>query len=293
LFFGILALRAIPRAFYNTSEMIFISKNVLLKKHYGSRISQIKIMLIFASLLAPLIGGLITYFFGFDMLFNAGIIIALLSGIALLLTPDKHFKVRFSPGEVCSYSFNHLPRSLKIAEIGRVSPELVLWVLWPIFLYITLENTASLGLLVFISSSLAMIVAHQIGKWSDKKNPKKILNYCTKISAIVYFIRVVFINPFLIGFTDTINRILFPMVRIPYDKFIYQYITKSRNFVQKTTAYLFYSEIIWTIIFIILALIFKILEIYNFDDNYFTFLIIFIIFGLPILLMQKIAEINK
>ena len=92
----LLLIRNIPKAFNETADIIFVSKNILNKNHEGTSLAKLRIVIIVANLLAPLIGGAIAFFFGFNYLFNITALLFILAPIPLFLAKDKYFKFNMS-----------------------------------------------------------------------------------------------------------------------------------------------------------------------------------------------------
>ena len=289
----ILIIKVIPKSSKTTAETIFVSKNILNQKGTeGKSLSYIKITLIIASLLSPLIGGLVTYLFGFEYFFNVAIVITLFATIPLLLTKDKYFKIKESPTDILKFTYKEIPKNFYLAEGGRWLVASIIWVIWPLFIFLVVKNTINMGAVVSISSFVAIIVSYYVGKIIDKKSPKKLLKKMTRIATSVFFLRTAFPHPVLIVITDSINKVINPVLMIPYQKYYYGYIKSIDNIVEISTASNFILELYFTISYIFLAIIFGFLEYFNVIPGYWTFVIIFFIYGMFMLFMNRISNID-
>jgi len=287
----LLGIRSIPKAFRNTAETYFISKNILRKGHYGSSLSKIRIVMIFASLIAPLVGGTVVYFFGFNALFYSAMVFLAISTIPLFLTPDRSFNINFTIKNVWQFT-EKLPKNLMLAECGRVFPDCVLWVLWPIFLIIIVKTTLNLGLLITASAIVAMLFSYYMGKVIDTDKSRSVLNIFVRLSTGTFFLRSLFANPLLIAIADIVNKIFDPILMIAYQKYLYRYVNSSKDFVEMLTARDLLAEGTYTVGTIAIFLIFSVLGYFGIPEtNLYVFLGVFLVFGLFMLLMEKIADV--
>lgn len=288
-----LGVRSIPKAPYATAEMIFMSKHVLnTKGKEGKSLSYIKMLMIGTSLISPLFGGLISYYFGFDMFFNVAIAVLFLASLPLLITKDEYFKLDESPMKIMDFTFKKVPKEFKLGEFGKWFPMSALWVLWPLFMFIVVGNVSEVGLLVSASGILAMIVSFVVGRYIDKKSPKKLLSRMSKISTGVYFLRVLVPNPLVLMFTDALNKVINPLLMLPYNKYYYGYVKSKKNLLEMSIASNFVLEFFFSIGFFIFVFYFGIFELLNYEVNHIVFVSLFFAFGFARLLMEKISRLS-
>jgi hypothetical protein len=115
----------------------------------------------------------------------------------------------------------------------------------------------------------------------------------TKVYAMIFFIRSIFPNQILIIFFDTINKILDPVMMLPYEKYYYKFIKSNKNILEITIASLFIMELYYFISLLFLVIYFGILEIYNVNITYLSFIFLFVSYGSLTLLMTKISKVKK
>ncbi len=283
----IFILRTFFQSLANVSDDLFLAKQVL-KKSPGRMLAWLKIVLTVATLIAPLVGGFVTYLFGFDALFYIAIGLILASGIPLLLTSDIHFKVHYKPKSVVSFFRKKVPTNYLIAEVGNVFSDTVMWILWPIFLFIALENTAEIGLLVTASAVVSIFISYFVGKYVDKFDPKKMILWGVRSISICFFARPLFLHPVVIATTDALNKIIDPIFRIPYDKARYNMISANKDFTKQATVKQFIQEVYYTSSVIILFLI---TLVYSKPSKKF-FIVFFLISAATMLFMQRMASVH-
>ena len=286
--------RVVPKSTMWSAEQIFIAKNILNNKwHDGSWLAKIKIMLIITTLVSPLIGWLVTYFLWFEMFFNISIGFMILALIPLLLTKDQYFHTDKTPTDIIKYVFKNVPKNFHIAEWSRWSIDSLVWIIWPLFLYIVVESTLNLGIITSISAIISIIVSYYVWKKIDISGSKKLLKNMTKLYALIFFLRSIFPNQIILIIFDTINKILEPVMMLPYEKYYYKFIKSNKNILEITIASLFIMELYYFISLLFLVIYFWILEIYNIEITYMSFIFLFLSYGSLTLFMTKISKLKK
>lgn len=150
----------------------------------GKQLSYIDIVGIVASVLSPVLGGLIIHFFGFNYVFWIGSFLLFISILPLFLTADRFekstdidlkkmlffLKKKMGIGNFLSFSGYAVESS-----IGRI--------IWPIFLIILFVNVETVGFLVTVSIFTSILIYYFLGKVIDKSDKKKFL----KFGSMFYF----------------------------------------------------------------------------------------------------------
>ena len=287
--FLILGIRCIPRMGYNTALDIFMAHHVLKKKkNAGKMLALLRIIMVLAAVSAPLIGGFVAFFFSFDVVFNVGIALVVLSGIPLLLTPDEHFKLKYKPQDVFSFALHKVPHPYVMAETGRVFSDVLMWIVWPLFLYFIVQNTADLGVLVSASAFISMIVAYFVGKKVDAGKPEKLIKRGVPVGGGAFLFRALSSNPVTICVVDAIHKIVEPVYRIPYDRFAYKLVRHSGDQIEMANVKQFISEWFY---FICTVFLFIIVLFYP-EPSKELFVSLFVIFSFIMLLMTKITKLK-
>jgi hypothetical protein len=162
-----------------------------------------------------------------------------------------------------------------------------------LFLYIVVQSTLNLWFLTSISALISIVVSYYVWKKIDISWSKKLLKNMTKIYAVIFFFRSVFPNQILLVFFDTINKILEPVMMLPYEKYYYKFIKSNKNILEITVASLFIMELYYFISLLFLVIYFWILEFYNVEITYVSFIFLFLTYGSLTLLMTKISKLKK
>jgi len=180
----------------------------------GREISNLVVFEALVYILGPLIGGMLIQFMGFKALFILSAIIMVLSNVPMILTKEK-----FIPGDF-SYkkSFKRLfakSNLKKMVALCGYGEELLVLVIWPIFMYIVIDSYLQLGVITAIATFATTALFLYIGKITDKSNPKNIL----KLGAVLYFFgwlfRIFFRNIWGVFLIDTFSRITKQAIAVP------------------------------------------------------------------------------
>ncbi len=283
----ILFLRAGLKGSGQVATDVFMAKHVL-KKNTAKMLAMLKILMVTASILAPLIGGWVSYIYGFDMLFWIAIGLVLASGIPLFLTPDEHFPPKYEAHDILDFVKDEADRNYLVAEFGNIFTDVIMWIMWPLFLFFAIQSTAGMGTLVTISATLSMGMAYFIGQKINGKDAKLLMKNGIRGAATLFFFRAISLNPFIIGIIDAANKILDPIYRIPYDRAAYRVIIAHKNQIKMANIKQFISENYYTFSTFILLMVTLIVP----EQSTNFFIGLFAFSAIIMLIMQRMACIK-
>jgi hypothetical protein len=285
---AILAMRAFAKSPADMAEDLFYAKYVL-KKAEGKIIASVKILMVAAGIASPLVGGVITYFFGFDALFTSGLILILISAIPLFLTPDRHFRCSYTSVDITRFPLRKLKRSYLVAEIAAGLPDTLMWIMWPLFMYFVVKNTADIGALVSGSMLLSIVVSYYIGKRVDERDPRGLLKTGVRSSTGFFLLRALALHPLGIALIDACSQIMGPFLDIPYTYYMYRYIKRQPNQLEIVNVKQFVGEVIcFAGTLLILGLVWLVP-----NPGAGTFIALFVGFSLLLPFMGRIAELEE
>lgn len=209
--------------------------------------TQLGIMTIFSSgltIIGPLVGGLITTNFdqGFLILFIFASILLIISGAVYLFSHDSKHVHKID----LKKSLDVLTKKDKLALTGNRIRTFTLAILWPLFMFLILGTTVSIGAIISGANLILVILTAYVGKLSDKKDKKKILRYGSVAHAGSAAFRG-FANS--IGFITTLHILgafTFAFMNIPFRSMIYQ---RSRE--HSISEFMFSQEFFFRIVTII------------------------------------------
>jgi len=191
----------------------------------ASEFSVLMIVAILAGVLGPLMGSLIITEISFIFLFKLVAVILFISIIPLFYTKD--FTIPFE-----KYSIKGIVESdTKEKAIGYwIAGILVIVSLyfWPLFIYLTLNNVVSLGIIVSFTSLLTVLIIAYIGRLTDK-DKKSVLKVGVILHAPSWLFRIFLLSPVGIFFINFYGSITSCMIDIPFNKMVYSRAKKSKN----------------------------------------------------------------
>lgn len=170
---------------------------------------------------APVLGGIITSLFGFKILFLIASILILVSNIPLFSTREQFTYQSFSYWQAWKRFLK--PETLKanLFMLGR-GEELLVLTVWPVFIFILIQNYASLGLIITATTAVTLIVTCYIGRISDRGFGFNILRWGTFIYTFVWLARFLVSGTFGIFVVDSLSRLSKNMIDIPLHMSIYE-----------------------------------------------------------------------
>ena len=293
LVFVLLFFRSVPRVCREPAENFFIARNIMHKDDHGSTMANIRIVFILAGVLAPVATAIIAFFFGFDLVFNAAILLLFLSAVPLFLTHDKHFKAKFSRKKLFWFSFRGMTKNFWLAEFGRIIPDVAMWFLWPVFLFIALSNLLDVGLLLTLSAVIAIAFSHYLGKKLDKKSLHKFFNGTVVMSAVLFMLRAISLNPLVIAVVNILNTITGPALLVPYEKYAFDFMTSCDNLLEAVCARSIIIEYAYFAAILIVLGVFSAASMFFEQTSAFPFIAVFVISGILMLLMSRIGYLPK
>lgn len=213
-------LGSLSYALYNIAIQVDFSK-VKHTEHGGKELSFITICERIGSSLGPLVGGLVASFYNPKATIIIAIIVMAGSLVPIFMSAEptrvkqkiilKGFPWRRHKWDFISASFFGVENVVSV-------------VIWPIFIALAVfqQNTfAAVGLLVSLSTVVALGAIYLIGKLIDKHKGGAMLKFGTVSNAVVHLIRP-FVNTPVQAFTlSFINEPMTASYRMPYSKGLY------------------------------------------------------------------------
>jgi len=188
----------------------------------GREVSAMNVASSLVYIIGPAIAGFIIFTWGYGALFIVASILFLGSNIATLVTKEEFTPHDFSYRKVYTDLFSKKNRNDFFAYIGY-GEELVVLVVWPVFISIIIADVFDLGLIVALATLITTLVTLYIGKLTDSRNKRKILSLGSVFYSLAWFIRIFISNTIGVFFVDTMsklgkNTISIPLMAITYEK---------------------------------------------------------------------------
>jgi MFS family permease len=189
------------------------------KLHRGTQTGKLMSMPQIASLFGPSIGGVIAVSLGFKALFAIAMMLLAASAVPLFFTGDMkpHVK-KFSFWEI----FAKKRRKFILAFAAQGTIKIARTVIWPIFVYFTLKDVASVGFVATTVAVGAILFTLYIGRISDAARNNFLIKTGGVLLASTFFYRIyatsaprVFVVSFLSGLFSVLIDL--PMLKGFYD----------------------------------------------------------------------------
>lgn len=228
-FFLLPVLRAIKMILYNFSfHLNFISHSE--KKERGRQVSTIQACALFASVLSPFFGGLIIKFFNFPTLFIVGSSLLVLGMLPLFFSKESYQKITFEKENLIRNIFKKTNLPLFWSFAGYSIEAWIGVIIWPIFLFILIPQTETVGLLVSLPIILTLSTFYFIGKMTDKKDKKALMKVGTVLHFFGWVARVFAQNFASVFFIDTYKNIAMRVLHVPWSACFYDIAAKGNYF---------------------------------------------------------------
>lgn len=123
--------------------------------------------------------------------------------------------------------------------------------MWPVFIYLTLKEVLSLGIIVSITAITEIIFLFIVGKLSDKHG-KRILKTGIFAYSASWITRVFFLSPIGIFFNNLYAALSTSLIDLPFAKIIY---SKSKKAQDVSNYFIFRDFYLWVGRVLILAIV--------------------------------------
>ena len=285
------AWRAVGVSVGNVAYDVTIAEH-LKSKSSGRTLAGFQIMIILSSLLAPLLGAVVTAWFGFSATLYLGVGASVLSAICVWYLPRHHKRLKYSSAEFLHDVFHKTPSAIIRSEWGISFFDAVLFLIWPLFLILVLQDIISMGLLVGISSMLSMLISWKIGKKLDtkksKKDSSKVLQHGVWRSCVMNFLRALWLEPIVIALIDSSDRVNMQGVLVAYNRYLYHWLQHGHT-VERAQIRRFLNESYYFITYCLAAGLFWIWP----GEVLWLFILFFFLSAFSMLGVQQVTRLSS
>jgi MFS family permease len=172
-----------------------------------------------ASILGPVLGGLLSFKFGFAWLFAVSSFLTLASVYPLFKSPEIYTTHRFRLNNFFAIFRRH---KQNFFGYWGYAEDLMLMSLWPIVVFGVVKNVLGVGALTTVATVAATVLMLYIGKLSDKLSKRELVQFFSVIYGLTWVFRFVATKVWSIVLFDGLTRIgkgaaNVPMVSLTYD----------------------------------------------------------------------------
>ena len=209
------------------SEMAFFGK----KKELGREVSGVVALSSLVSAAGPFLGGLIVAVFGFPTLFIVACSLILISNLPLFVVAEV-----FKPSTLAytePYKELIAPENRKyfFAFMG-FAEELVTLGLWPIFVFITVDNIFEVGSIAAGVAVVAAIALVVIGRLADVRDRREMMTTGAVMYTLSWFVKLIVRTGGGIFMADFFSRLSKFLLVLPMVAGVYEHAMKTTHIVK-------------------------------------------------------------
>lgn len=191
-------------------------------KKRGEEVALLHIFPALFSVMAPVIGGLVIFFFGFNVLFAVGL--AFLMAAALPLLVSREIYAGFSFTKHVEGFDRNVAVSLMSGYSYTISENF-----WPIFIFIVVGSAAVIGGIVSFATAIGFVTIWIVGKLCDRGYRKKLLELGSVAQSVLWIFRALVSTFAHIISLESVWRFFAKFADVPYDSAYYERARKSKK----------------------------------------------------------------
>lgn len=209
-------------------------------EHGGKELGIMQNLQRVATILGPLIGGLIAYFFGAEYTLLAGMVLFAVAAAPLFLSAEPmrtHQQIRFNgllqkqylPDYASFFAYN-----------GQAVFALAIW---PLFMAVAIFADgvyAKVGLVTSVGMAAALLASYAVGHLVDKQRGRILLNISALANAVLHLFRPLVGGLGGVALVNVAAESVTPGYQIPYLKGLYD---RADSLEGQRIAYLTYTEV--------------------------------------------------
>jgi|SRR3989344_2731630 len=228
LFYILPLFLTLNRIFFNSGYHINFS-SVFDKKYVGREVGFRNMVGQLVQFSAPFIGGTLISLFGFKFTFNVGVLILFLMIIPLLFFPERKIV-----GELSTKSLFIILKDKKIlpyslSSIGYASVTMVGRIIWPLFIFINIENIRNFGGIISLGLLAGLITTYLVGYLSDSGFREKLLSLTAIISSVIWLSRTFITGILLISGNHILGNIVNNGLMVSWSSQFYDISRKTKS----------------------------------------------------------------
>ena len=207
----------------------------------GSNLGSLNLLLNIITMIAPALGGLIIGHIDYQLLFLLGLILIGLGMILAILLDNVKVHDRISWPEFLSWMNEPGFRRLAGTFAGRYLNDAMLN-LWPLYVFILLGSTDSVGWLYSLSLLLAMIINYAMGSRLDQQKSRKPYVLSGGVLSVCWLMRSFVGSIWSIAVVNTLHKITASYHWLFFDR---TWLLRGKG--RESLSYLTYREMIYSL----------------------------------------------
>ncbi len=226
-----------------TTALMWGGFNTLLAKgarrsRMGKDLGFLQVLLNITWLVAPTLSGFVIYIFGYEVLFNIGIVMVAVGSFLSYFVNFPNEKDNISLKEFSFWLTDWRFWKLSISIFGKTIYDISIYV-WPLYVFLILGNTEKVGIVYSLSFLVSMILSLFIGIKLDTEIKKKPFFVSGGILSLLWYVRSQIFGFWSIAITDAIDKITGNFHWLFFDR-----VMMNRGKGREAFSYFTYREII-------------------------------------------------
>lgn len=219
LFFVAAVVLALQKMCYWIAYHTDFARNVT-DGEVGREIGQMGLIITIVSILGPMIGGAIVSSAGFTTLFIVAVVLILLSNIPLLRSRQQPIRETWGYLSLFKAALSRANRRFVAAYVGY-GEDFVFLVIWPVFIYVALQNFFNVGTVITVSAFITSLVLLYFGKVTDLRDKMVLLHRGALVVCISWIARTFVMGTVPMVISEVIYRIGRGAVDLPTTTQVY------------------------------------------------------------------------
>lgn len=169
--------------------------------HVGEEVGANLMLSALVKFASPFIGGVLIGLFGFGSGFVVASIIMLLALVPLYFFPSRNVASDLSMRKVLTSTFKD-NTSFRLSSLGYANEKMVDIIIWPLFIFLTVGSVEQLGGIISLGLLIGGLTTYISGRMSDNGSGRSIISFGALGVALVWFLRVFVLRPFMVVFSQ-------------------------------------------------------------------------------------------
>jgi len=206
------------------------------KKTRGKQMAFLISIASLVSIFMPFVAGEIIFVYGYGVLFLIGLIIYIMSVVPLFLIPDTREKFDFTYLQSYREVFSRQHRRMLLSYGADGMQEIVGTVIWPIFIWLLLnQNYQAVGLISSLIILGSIVLQLLLGDISDRFDKRRVMRFGTILNSIGWIAKMFVGTGFQIFIASTYHSFANIIMRTPFDALMYERAADSGHYVDEYT----------------------------------------------------------
>ena len=171
---------------------------------------------------APVLGGVLITTIGFQNTFFIASAILILAIFPLFSFPHRHLSSELKRVQIVTYLGKSSLAFFNLSGMGYAMEVVIRGIVWPFFIFLTLDSIVDLGGIISIGLFASAIVTIFVGYLSDSGRQRTILAWATGIYAFIYLVRTFISEPMTLTVSHVTGGIVYAALMVAWTSQFYK-----------------------------------------------------------------------